>query len=125
MEISTLLIVLLALYFISKILKSSEQNGTFVPLESFGCPKKASVMCHQIAASQCQIPTYTLNDCWLNAYSSCQKNCLKGRQGMCDCDNYARSRCKSSTDPADACYSSVSQKCMAGMGFACDPDRCS
>jgi hypothetical protein len=42
---------------------------------------------------------------------------------VCNCDAYATSMCKSSSDPAEGCYKSVVQKCMAGVGFGQDPDR--
>ncbi len=89
------------------------------------CPsqKNTASICHQLAKDQCQIPSYPLNSCWLNTFSACNKRCLRSGGKVCDCDGYATERCKSSSSPAYACYKSVLQKCMAGMGFASDPDR--
>ena len=102
-------------------------NQYFISVEYFGgnCPTNsgAGSVCHQLAAAQCRIPTYQSNDCWLNTYSECKRNCSGGGSSVCDCDAYASNKCKSSTSPADGCYTSVLQKCMAGMGFGPDPDR--
>lgn len=91
------------------------------------CPSNrgADAMCHNIASSNCQIPQAPLNDCWLNAYQRCVKGCRLTDGRMCDCADQASRQCmgRRCDDPALACYASVHQKCMAGMGFAVDPDR--
>ena len=101
----------------------------FPQIESFcsgrQCPQGgvADRMCHHLARDQCRIPTWTLNDCWLNTYRECNKKCSRGSKEMCNCDAYATESCRSSNAPAEACYAGIHQKCMAGMGFAKDPDR--
>lgn len=91
------------------------------------CPTDAGAagMCHTLAAGNCRIPTHMLNDCWLGEYRKCSNECIGSPPDAARCDCYARAtqRCGSCDDPALACYQSVHQKCMAGMGFAPDPDR--
>jgi hypothetical protein len=78
-------------------------------------------MCHQMTAANCRIPTWQLNDCWLNEYSKCNTKC---KTNMCNCATKASKICRSSDSPAEACYDSTYRKCMAGRvpGFP-DPDR--
>ncbi len=84
----------------------------------------AGQMCHELAAANCQIPTWRLNDCWLNTYSKCAGECKRSGGRMCDCSKNASEQCGSNNDPAEACYASVHQKCMAGMFDSVpDPDR--
>jgi len=95
--------------------------------ENFLSTKNAHNMCHGMAAANCRIPTWQLNDCWLNAYQKCKGMCNKGDKGNlanCPCYLQASEMCRSNDDPAEACYSSTYQKCMAGRvaGFP-DPDR--
>ena len=80
-------------------------------------------MCHLMAGANCRIPTWQLSDCWLNAYRECAGMC-KGNLANCPCYIQASEMCRSRDDPAEGCYSSTYQKCMAGRvpGF-CDPDR--
>jgi hypothetical protein len=87
------------------------------------CPSEsgASGMCHEMAADNCRVPRWMLNDCWLNTYRECSNQCAS--PGVCDCHAEATAKCGSCDDPAIACYNTVHQQCMAGMGFAPDPDR--
>lgn len=84
----------------------------------------ASRTCGELAAANCRIPTTQMNDCWLNAYSACKKQCsMKGFAGNCNCYDIASDSCGSGNEPAIACYADLQQKCMAGLGLAPDPDR--
>jgi len=84
----------------------------------------ANQMCHEIAKANCQIPTWRKTDCWTQKYQECADNCRRSGKGLCDCDAFASARCRSSNDPAEACYAGVVQKCMSGMlSNIPDPDR--
>lgn len=91
------------------------------------CPhcNNADNLCHTMASSNCQIPQPQLNDCWLGAYRDCIDECSSDKQQICNCADAASMKChgRRCDDPALACYASVHQKCMAGMGFGVDPDR--
>lgn len=94
------------------------------------CPDvpEAHAMCHTLAKDNCRIPTTQLNDCWLYNYRKCAHGCgagngKVGNLNKCDCHSYASDACRSRDDPAEACYASVHQKCMASRGMAADPDR--
>jgi len=122
-SLHTFLIALLFILGIQWLFSSTEK---FIGRVCFGeeCPSNrgAGAMCHQLASSNCQIPQASLNDCWLNAYRNCVDGCRAGGK-VCDCAEKASMQCMGRHDPALACYESVHQKCMAGMGFAIDPDR--
>lgn len=99
-------------------------------MEGFGsldrvCPTiRSSVgVCHELAKQQCRIPVYTNNECWMKAYSDCNKYCLRSGGKVCNCYDYASSRCASSSSPAEGCYDNVYRECLAGVGLAKDPDR--
>jgi len=105
-------------------------SGNLTIRENFriGCTKcnggAADHMCHQLAKDNCRIPTWMLNDCWMDTYRECANSCSYANTNeMCNCHKIASERCRSGDDPAEACYSSVHQKCMAGIGLAPDPDR--
>ena len=87
-----------------------------------GCakPSISHQICHNMAKDNCRIPTWQLNDCWINSYKQCSEAC---NTGNCQCYDYATEKCRSNDDPAEKCYSDVHQECMAGMGYATDPDR--
>ena len=122
MKIGQVILLSVIVWFLYAALASNRES--FLCVGSH-CPtqRNSSSVCHQLAQAQCQIPSYPLNSCWLNAFSACNKSCLRAGGKVCDCDGYATKRCQSSSSPADGCYRSVLQKCMAGMGFAADPDR--
>ena len=61
------------------------------------------------------------NDCWLDEYKKCQGQC--GPAQKCNCYDRASEKCRSGDDPAEACFEDLHQKCLAGLGFAPDPDR--
>ena len=87
----------------------------------------AHATCHELAKGNCQIPTCRLNDCWLYNYKKCTEACGNREPGgnpvSCNCHDFASEQCRSNDDPAEACYASVHQKCLSGLGFAKDPDR--
>lgn len=85
---------------------------------------KASEMCRRLVEPNCRIPTTPMNDCWLDKYKSCKEKCgTGGTEGMCRCTDYATEQCVTSNEPANSCFRDLHQKCMAGAGFASDPDR--
>lgn len=90
-----------------------------------GMMNKAHQMCHEIAYKNCRIPTWTDNSCWTETYLNCLSNCNRNRGAAvaCDCTRVASQKCRLNDAPAEECYQSVYQKCMAGMGLAPDPDR--
>lgn len=99
------------------------------PVEDFAgrscgatCPSTSSAdaMCDKLAADNCRVPRTMLNDCWLNTYRECANNCSNS---VCNCHAEATAKCGSCDDPAIACYNTVHQECMAGMGHGVDPDR--
>jgi hypothetical protein len=89
-------------------------------------PSFSDQMCHTMAKDNCRIPTWQMNDCWLNHYRKCTQSCgsSNGNTANCNCHQAATEACRSNDDPAEACYASVHQKCMAGMhSHIKDPDR--
>lgn len=94
-------------------------------VEYRGCstPSVAHQICHNLAKDNCRIPTWQLNDCWLKTYQKCANSCGSGNPVSCGCHAYASELCRSEDDPAEKCYADVHQECLAGMGYAPDPDR--
>lgn len=98
-------------------------NVTQMPCAGCAGIKKSHEMCNLMAGENCRIPTWQLSDCWLNAYRECAGKC-DGNVANCPCYDHATEKCRSNNNPAEACYRSTYQKCMAGrvIGFP-DPDR--
>ena len=119
MVLKTILLYVLIVWLVYTFLFNGVEHFNCLGGNVRGSPD----MCHQIAHSQCKIPTYPLNDCWLNAFKNCNKSCQRYGTKVCDCDRYATSKCTSSGNVANSCYNSVHQKCMANFGLAPDPDR--
>lgn len=112
METTTLLLILLLGFW---------YFGYFSESFAGGLTQQSHDMCNLMAGANCRIPTWQLSDCWLNAYRKCKDECGNNN---CACDQRASDMCRSNDAPAEACYQSVYQKCMAGRvpGFP-DPDR--
>ena len=130
-------LALFVLYYM-RIIHVESDSETFCNGRTCPTGGIADKMCSQIAESQCNIPVWQMNDCWLKTYRQCALECghkkstkfALGDAGdratdahSCNCHDYATQNCKSDNSPARSCYLSVQQKCMAGMGYAEDPDR--
>ena len=77
-------------------------------------------MCHELAETNCQMPTYPLDGCWLTEYQAC----IEQGGGMMKCTAQADAQCESSAAPANSCYQGLYQKCLAGrVAGVRDPDR--
>ena len=116
--VSTLIFVLWVLWVLWVLFGKSYEN--------FCGADNSHNMCHTMASANCRIPTWQLNDCWLSAYKGCAGQCNGSKNNLANCPCYkqASDRCRSSNDPAEACYSSTYQKCMAGrVAGVPDPDR--
>jgi len=121
------LIILMVARYLSHYLFPDQEAFLGRVCRGAQCPSShgADGICHTIASGNCQIPQPQLNDCWLNAYRGCVDGCRNDGGQVCDCADQASMKCQGRRcdDPALACYASVHQKCMAGMGFGVDPDR--
>ena len=126
-------IVLTAIIIIAILISTYSRKFA---MENFSCPRGfgrggrncnidfATNMCTTLAQSNCRIPTYPQNDCWLNEFQKCTSYC-KGTntRKICNCSEIASAKCGSDGCPAEACFRDLHQKCMAGYGFGSDPDR--
>lgn len=75
-------------------------------------------MCQKLAHQNCKIPTYPNNECYLRNYQQCYSQ----GKSACDCEQLAAVKCSTSPQsPAEGCFKSINQKCLAGHGL--DPDR--
>ena len=120
-----ILIIIIAAYLLTNRAEGF-CNGYSYAYGGQDCGNKemASKMCRELVQSNCRIPTYPLNDCWLNEYEKCNSYCKGTNTGkMCNCYQVATEKCGSNGCPAEACYADLHQKCMAGYGFASDPER--
>jgi hypothetical protein len=89
-----------------------------------GCGiENAKKMCRELAQSNCRIPNYPLDECWINEYEKCNEYSEGNTEKSCDCYDVAAEKCGSDSCPAEACFRDSNQKCLAGFGYAVDPDR--
>lgn len=123
-DIVWILLIVLILYIFQQLLISRESFCGF-GRDGKNCDKVSSAneTCKQLAEQNCRIPTWMMNDCWLNEYQRCKTSDKCGLSSNCNCYDMATQKCASSNCPADACFHDLHQKCMAGLGLAPDPDR--
>lgn len=122
-----ILAIVIGLYLLQKMLFAKEMFCGF-GRGGKNCDKISAAhnTCKQLAEANCRIPTWMMNDCWLDEYRKCKQsgNCsITSFGSYCNCYDMATQKCASSNCPADACFHDLHQKCMAGLGLAPDPDR--
>lgn len=126
--IDTIWIIVGVLVVIGVLMSNCQKEGFDMSLHKGMCGigrgcgiENAKNMCRELAQSNCRIPNYPLDECWINEYNKC--NSERSTDEMCNCSKVAAEKCGSDSCPAEACFRDSNQKCLAGFGYAADPDR--
>lgn len=124
--IDTIWIIIGAIIVFGILMCQSAKEGFDMSLHKTSCGigrgcglENAKKICRELAQSNCRIPNYPLDECWLNEYNKCNNN----TDSICNCYDVASEKCGSDSCPAEACFRDSNQKCLAGFGYAVDPDR--